>query len=345
VFIVAGTNDFNPSEGLWKHLGSPADSINSLVVNSAQENGTPSVYSRCGPVLSFFGKPDVSYFGGDHDNPCLAWAPGAERYCTGTSYAAPWIARKMAYLIQIVGLTREAAKALLIDSAAGWSKNEQPNLMGYGVVPTRIDEILRTADDEIRFIVSGIAGKHETYNYEIPVPIYKDKQPYYAKATLCYFPNCTRNQGVDYTNTELEFKFGRIKNGRVKSINNDMQGESGFYTREEEARDYYRKWDNVKVIGERIKDRRIPKITYHSPFWGISLSSKKRLDDDEREELPFGIVVTLKEMAGVNRIDNFIRNCQTSHWIVEEIDITSSIEIYRQAEQEIIFDDESAGES
>lgn len=42
----------------------------------------------------------------------------------GTSFAAPWIARKLSYLIDVLGLTRELAKALIIDSAAGWNSEK-----------------------------------------------------------------------------------------------------------------------------------------------------------------------------------------------------------------------------
>ena len=35
-------------------------------------------------------------------------------YVSGTSFAAPWISRKLAYLIHIMGLSREVAKALLM---------------------------------------------------------------------------------------------------------------------------------------------------------------------------------------------------------------------------------------
>ena len=44
---------------------SPADSLNSLVVNAVDFNGQSATYTRVGPVLSFFHKPDVSYYGGD----------------------------------------------------------------------------------------------------------------------------------------------------------------------------------------------------------------------------------------------------------------------------------------
>lgn len=99
----------------------------------------------------------------------------------GTSFAAPWIARKMAYLIHIVGLSREVAKALIIDSAAGW--NRQDNIsysMGYGIVPKRIEDITHSKDDEIRFIMSGTIDEYETYTYNIPVPQDMNAHPFFC---------------------------------------------------------------------------------------------------------------------------------------------------------------------
>jgi hypothetical protein len=113
----------------------------------------------------------------------------------GTSFAAPWITRKVAFLIYNMGLTREVAKALLIDSAAGWNKRDDvSNSIGYGVVPKHINNILQTPNDEIRFILTGSSEEYETYNYNIPVLISNDKHPFYVRATLCYFPKCKRTQ-------------------------------------------------------------------------------------------------------------------------------------------------------
>ena len=53
LFVVAGTNDYTYSRRRARRQA-PADSINSLVVNSARLDGTPASYSRRGPVLSFF---------------------------------------------------------------------------------------------------------------------------------------------------------------------------------------------------------------------------------------------------------------------------------------------------
>lgn len=55
----------------------------------------------------------------------------------------------------------------------------------------------------------------------------------------------------------------------------------------------------------------------------------------------FGIVVTLRGMDGRNHYDEFKQNCQLQEepWIVEELDINTSIELYHEADVDIDFDD------
>ena len=52
-----------------------------------------------------------------------------------------------------------------------------------------------------------------------------------------------------------------------------------------------------------------------------------------------GLVVTLKEINGVNRIDDFIQNCQLRGWLVNKIDIENRIDIYNIAEEDIHFEE------
>ncbi len=341
IFVVAGTNKLSSSTN---HIliGSPADSINSIVVNSVNKNNQPASYSRIGKVLSFFNKPDVSYYGGDGEDKIKVCFPLGEGNVTGTSFAAPWIARKVAFLIHKVGLSREIAKALIIDSSISWNKSTLPlNIVGYGVVPRDIHDVINAKDDEIKFILTGESLLYDTYNYHLPVPIdNKGKHPFIAKATLCYFPKCSRKQGVDYTNTELDIYFGRMQaNGKgIKTINDNKQNDNiALY--EEEARELYRKWDNVKTIVEYIKPRSRAKKAYGSGLWGFSIKTKERLNSKDGENLNFGIVVTLKEINGVNRIDEFIHRCSTREWIVQKININELVQIYNIAEEEINFDE------
>lgn len=343
VFIVAGTN--KPADVAEKMLiGAPADSLNSIVVNAVNFDGKSASYHRVGPVLSFFHKPDLSYYGGDNGNKMRVCTPFGEGYVSGTSFAAPWISRKMAYLIHTMGFTREIAKALLIDAAAGWKRRDDTtHSIGYGVVPIRIEDIVRAPNDEIKFIMSGSAEAYETYNYSIPIPVHKEKQPFFAKATLCYFPKCSRHQGVDYTSTEMDIHFGRIyeKKGKatVKSIDSNKQGDEGFFLlKEENARKQYRKWDNIKLISDELKSNARPRKTYGAGMWGINIKTKERLRSKNGKGLPFGVVITLKDMYGENRIDDFIKLCMMRGWIVNKIDINNRADVYAKAEEEISFE-------
>ena len=195
IFVVAGTN--KPNENIEK-IGSPADSINSLVVNAVTKSGLSTKYTRKGLALSFFAKPDVSYYGGSEEEYIQVCEPLGAAFVAGTSFAAPWIARKLSYLIDVLGLNREVAKAMIIDSARGWNEAPTPEevaIYGHGVVPIKIDDIVQTKDDEIKFVVTDTSEKWNTYNYHFPVPLKDDSYPYFARATMCYFPICDRSQG------------------------------------------------------------------------------------------------------------------------------------------------------
>jgi len=345
IFVIAGTNkNSQDDQSISKRIGSPADSINSIIVNSVDSQGNPATYSRQGIVLSFFTKPDVCYYGGSPGRYIKVCMPQGEAQVSGTSYAAPWIARKLSYLIDIIGLSKEIAKALLIDAAAGWeASTDFPDiaLKGHGIVPIRIEEIIQSPSDEIKFVVSGISEKYDTYNYSFPVPISDNKYPFIAKATLCYFPKCSRNQGVDYTNTELDIYFGRLDDkGSMKSINDNKQSipEKDHYLFEENARRLFRKWDNVKRISEKVKQQPQGKKVYENRMWGMSIKTKERLSRRDGDGIHFGVVVTLKEIRGVNRIEDFIHQCSLSGWLVNRINVENRLDIYQIANEEITFD-------
>ena len=345
IFVVAGTN--KPSADIEK-IGSPADSINSMVVNAVTQNGLSTKYARRGLALSFFAKPDVSYYGGSEEKYIKVCEPLGEANVAGTSFAAPWIARKLSYLMDILGLNREVAKAMIIDAARDWNEKPTPEevaLYGHGIVPIKIDDIVHTKEDEIKFLVYDVSEKWNTYNYYFPVPIKYDKYPYIARATMCYFPMCDRTQGVDYTNTELNLHFGRINNkGKIEDIKGDKQNQDvildneKYFLLEGEARERFRKWDNVKYIAERPKNKMMPKKSYDNKNWGMEIKTNNRLDPKDGIGIRFGVVVTLKEINGVNRIDEFIKNCTLNGWLVNKIDVQTRVDINKKVNEDIEFE-------
>lgn len=344
IFIIAGTNKEKKHYQVERKIGAPADSINSLIVNSVDLGKKPAPYSRDGIVLSFFNKPDVSYYGGTSDKLIKVCQPLGVGNVKGTSFAAPWISRKMSYLIDVLGLRREVAKALIIDSANEWGKNytaKETSLLGHGVVPIDIENVIKSEKDEIKFILSGSSEKFDTYNFDIPMPIdSKGKYPYNVKATLCYFPKCSRNQGVDYTDTEIDIQFGRITDkDKLNPFNKNKQNlEEISYLHENNARKIFRKWDNSKHIQEEIKKTPRGKKVYPNRLWGLSLKTKERLEKKSGIGLKFGIIITFKEIKGVNRIDDFIKRCKYRGWLVNELDLKNKIDIYNIAHEEITFD-------
>lgn len=345
IFVVAGTN--KPSADIEK-IGSPADSINSMVVNAVTQNGLSTKYARRGLALSFFAKPDVSYYGGSEEKYIKVCEPLGEANVAGTSFAAPWIARKLSYLMDILGLNREVAKAMIIDAARDWNEKPTPEevaLYGHGIVPIKIDDIVHTKEDEIKFLVYDVSEKWNTYNYYFPVPIKDDKYPYIARATMCYFPMCDRTQGVDYTNTELNLHFGRINNkGKIEDIKGDKQNQDvildneKYFLLEGEARERFRKWDNVKYIAERPKNKMMPKKSYDNKNWGMEIKTNNRSDPKDGIGIRFGVVVTLKEINGVNRIDEFIKNCTLNGWLVNKIDVQTRVDINKKVNEDIEFE-------
>lgn len=351
IFVVAGTNKAS-GDPAGKRIGSPADSINALVVNAVNSSGESASYSRKGTVLSFFNKPDVCAYGGDGDDFVRVCLPtNVEGRRTGTSFAAPWVTRKLGYLIHVLGMSREIAKALIVDTAAGWNAQDaDPKMIpyiGHGIVPTHINDIVKTPDDEIRFTISGVSEDWDTYNYNIPVPADSGYHPFVARATLCYFPNCSINQGVDYTNTELDLYFGRIADGKlsstkyVKAINGNVQqaldGER-HAVNEKDARVLYRKWDNTKRVQDKYTPRTRAKEAYDDGLWGLSIKTNDRLNNDDGKNIKFGIVVTLKEINGKNRIATFIQQCQLRGWLVEQIDVETQIDIYTTAQENLTLE-------
>ena len=345
IFVVSGTNDNRSEKEGMLRVGSPADSLNAVVVNSVKRNGQPTSYTRKGTILSFFNKPDVSYYGGDYEEGerIRACSSKGIEEVYGTSFAAPWIARKLAFLIDVIGVPREIAKALIIDSAAGWefktSTYRIQNQIGYGIVPIKISDILESDNREIRFVLYGTANSYITSNYAIPVPRDSDnKYPFIARATMCYFPQCSRIQGVDYTSRELSLKFGRVKDkGEIDDINENIQDEAGHAVDERKSRKEFRKWENTKFISKVLKKNRALN-SYDERLWGISIVSKERLTTSMTSNLNFGVVVTLREINGVNRIQDFITACTLRGWIVNEINLENKLTLYNKNQEEIILE-------
>ena len=107
---------------------------------------------------------------------------------------------------------------------------------------------------------------------------------------------------------------------------------------EEYARKLYRKWDNIKHINDTIKSKPRARKKMGAGFWGLSIKTKERLKSTHDKGTPFGVVITLKEMNGVNRIDDFMKLCMVRGWIVNKIEVNNMVNVYNRAEEEVKFE-------
>ena len=100
----------------------------------------------------------------------------------------------------------------------------------------------------------------------------------------------------------------------------------------------HRNAENYKKFISKVLTNNQPLKSYSERFWGMSITSKERLSTRMNQGLNFGIVVTLKEITGVNRIQDFIRACSIKGWIVNELNVENQIEIYNINQEEITFE-------
>ena len=67
----------------------------------------------------------------------------------------------------------------------------------------------------------------------------------------------------------------------------------------------------------------------------MEIKSNNRSYFKDEKGLRFGVVVTLKEINGVTRIDDFIKNCHLSGGVVNKIDIKRRIDVYSSFNEDI----------
>ena len=70
---------------------------------------------------------------------------------------------------------------------------------------------------------------------------------------------------------------------------------------------------------------------YGERLWGIFIVSKERLTTTSMASgLNLGVVVTFREINGINRIQDFITACTLRGWIVNEISLENGLKLYNK---------------
>ena len=73
-------------------------------------------------------------------------------------------------------------------------------------------------------------------------------------------------------------------------------------------------------------------------MWGIVRMSRERLESRIKKGLNFGIVITLKEITGINRIQDFVKACTLRGLIVKELDVSNQLQLYNSNQENVHFE-------
>lgn len=330
VLIVqsAGNNNKNND---FKSIFSPSDAIKSLVVNSVKglNNQKPTSYSLNSNLDYYTKKPDVAFFGGEENNQVKALKNGRIIKEIGTSFATPFVTRKLAHLIYYENYSILEAKALIIHSAFFNSYNNENNKNGWGVVPNNIYEILNSKDDQIRFIFNEQIKDTKSAFLELKIP-QNTKQEYSVLLTVVSSEKLDEKYGCEYVRSAVNVNMGKLGEDEKlisyrKLKPHKIANEEGEpILREKNLIAFYNKWKLTNCLKDIIKRDRKGNFKKY----GIIAKIDKRMSEIKNNNIFHNLVciVTLIHNEGIDKYDLFIKN-NVKNIIQTDINIKGDINI------------------
>lgn len=312
---------FKPAEGVRSisvgALNPPTNDRRHIV-------GAPTIYTRRGPGLQVGVKPDLAAFGG-----AGVTAPGAETGLasidpdgvptpvTGTSFAAPLVARGLAGLDAATsgGLTPEALRAMMLHNAVmpqPLTKRGHTDLArqfaGFGQ-PIAVQDMLETGDNEVTLLFQSrlqIGEKKPVilrFPFIWPKSLVADgKCSGRARITLVYAPPLDPAFGAEFVRVNLEasLKQRQAQNASDGSARYTTQIDAKFLPRraglavsEKALIDHGLKWWPVKQYARNYSDHG------ETSEWRLEVRSLARAETKfPAEGVPFAVLLTIEDPSG-----------------------------------------------
>jgi hypothetical protein len=332
-----------PHQGLDR-IFQPADSVRSLVVSSVEpptpnRPSHPSRFTRKGPGPSLGAKPDLTHVGGRGapNHGLVSLTPeGAKTESSGTSYAAPLVAKTLAVIDHAIEgeASLETLCALAIHGAEIPSPLSHANLkrvaqlyVGAGI-PRRAASTLEIDDSSITLVFSGEMprGSGLSFDFSWPTDLVNANGACKGavQITTVYRPPIDRGYGAEFVlynldtwlrQAEVDEDTGDISyRNRLKS-----DAEHGI---ERERVTHGAKWWPVKRFAQTFK-RGVGK----SSAWRLYLEPLCRAEYTLPEDagVPFCTVLTISDPTGVlNVFDQMRLSLRASGVQVDDIRVALS---------------------
>lgn len=253
--VAVGNNgELDSSLGLHR-VQVPADSVNALSVGAANRTSSDwarASYSAQGPGRSpGRRKPDVVAFGGSPKEYFHVPVAGSKPQLTatmGTSFAAPYVLRTAVGVRAVLG---EAVHPLTIKGLLIHAAQSDPGVshdeVGWGRIPTDLNDIILCGDGVARILYQGLLRPGKYLRAPVPLP----KGPLDGKvklsATFCYASPVDVEDAAAYTKAGLTIAFRphveKAEAGKQPKTKTFFS-QSAFRT-EQEQRSDLGKWETV----------------------------------------------------------------------------------------------------
>ncbi len=261
--VAAGNNGEADVETGLHRIQVPADSVNALSVGAANrttDDWARAAYSAQGPGRSpGRRKPDVVAFGGSPKEYFHVPARGVKPELTatmGTSFAAPYVLRTAVGVRAVLG---EAVHPLTIKALMIHAAHNDPGAhadeVGWGRIPTDLNEIIMCGDGEARILYQGLLRPGKYLRAPVPLPKVPLTGRVSLSATFCYASPVDVEDAAAYTKAGLTIAFrphsAKTKNGAKSATTKAFFSQHEFRT-EQEQRSDLGKWETVLHASHRM---------------------------------------------------------------------------------------------
>ena len=355
LFIFSSGNKNNEFKDIT--IKSPSDSMLGISVTCAIDNDKPCDYSLSGETKKnkyFAIKPDFAIKTERNNGSFTVISNGCiSRIANGTSYASPWVTRKVAQLLK-EGFELFSIPCILNSIVIFKNKNSKINdYLGYGILPNDINEILDFKNNE-SIIVTKVKIEH--YNqgfFEIKLPkSNKNNFPLEFVMSINVVPRFSEAHSFEYIEDTARVQFGAVnpfkdinnpsleQNWKISKIAGDADD---AMTKENSLRQYFDKYKNryssVSFIN-RPKRAFITKNgrTKEIEHWGFSIV---RNDIRSRREgkLDVYICLIISNILGESIYQELI-NMNHNYIINKNINVikSSNVTDFKRDEEDIEFE-------
>ncbi|WP_031409584.1 S8 family peptidase [Thiomonas sp. FB-Cd] len=261
--VAAGNNgEADVATGLHR-IQVPADSVNALSVGAANRTTADwarAAYSAQGPGRNpGRRKPDVVAFGGSPKEYFHVAARGPKPVLAttmGTSFAAPYVLRTAVGVRAVLGEAVHplTIKALMIH-AANNDSGAPVDEVGWGRIPSDLNDIIMCGDGEARILYQGLLRPGKYMRAPVPLPKAPLSGRVSLSATFCYASPVDVEDAAAYTKAGLTIAFrphsAKIKKGGKSPATRTFFSQQEYRT-EQEQRSDLGKWETVLHASDRM---------------------------------------------------------------------------------------------